>query len=41
MGSEGTVEEVETLLKEAAEESANPEVRYKINTARQLLLALE
>jgi len=36
-----TLETIEHLLNGAAEEATNPEVRYKLNSARQLLKVLE
>jgi len=36
-----TLETIEHLLTGAAEEATNPEVRYKLNSARQLLKVLE
>ncbi|ELY46613.1 hypothetical protein [Natronorubrum sulfidifaciens] len=39
--SETTLETIEQLLEGAAEETTNAEVRYKLNSARQLLKILE
>ncbi|TMT87833.1 hypothetical protein E2L06_15065 [Haloterrigena sp. H1] len=36
-----TLETIEHLLNGAAEEATSPEVRYKLNSARQLLKVLE
>ena len=39
--SETTLDTIGQLLKRAADETDNPEVRYKINSARQLLRVVE
>ena len=39
--SETTVDTIRQLLKRAADETDDPEARYKINSARQLLQVVE